>query len=116
LERNIFHRKTGNLYEWGHRKVGFFSRTHLARKAPFQPRRAALIAAMSIFSFPSSHRKHALLPSPPPQSRRSATRGRDLPKFPNLSSAHPHWLSCPPFTDDSFQYGPRLFLIFGSLL
>jgi hypothetical protein len=67
------------------------------------PRRAAVIAATSIFFILiiASNARFASLP--PTASASVSTRGVICQEMPHLSLHQPHWLSCPPFPTIAFQ-------------
>src|SRR3954452_9573653 len=68
-----------------------------------QPRRAASIAATSIFPISIIAAKARLASSPPAASASVSTRGVICQEIPHLSLHHPHWLSCPPLPTIAFQ-------------
>src|SRR5437868_5930224 len=61
-----------------------------------QPRRAALIAATSIFVMPIIASKARLASSPPAASASVSTRGMICQETPHLSLHQPHALARPP--------------------
>jgi hypothetical protein len=69
-----------------------------------QPRRAALIAAMSIFFMPIIALKARFASSPPAANASVSTRGVICQETPHLSLHQPHWLSWPPLPTMAFQY------------
>jgi hypothetical protein len=68
-----------------------------------QPRRAALIAATSIFFMPimASNARFASLP--PAANASVSTGGVICQEIPHLSLHQPHALSCPPLPTMAFQ-------------
>jgi hypothetical protein len=66
------------------------------RRAQPHPRRAALIAAMSIFPMPVIASNARFASSPPAASASVSTRGVICQEMPHLSLHQPHWLSWPP--------------------
>jgi len=68
-----------------------------------QPRRAALIAAMSIFFMPIITLNARFAPSPPAANASVSTRGVICQETPHLSLHQPHALSCPPLPTIAFQ-------------
>jgi hypothetical protein len=68
-----------------------------------QPRRAASIAAMSIFFISIIASKARFASSPPAASASVSTRGVICQEIPHLSLHHPHWLSYPPLPTMAFQ-------------
>jgi hypothetical protein len=68
-----------------------------------QPRRAALIAAMSIFFMPIIASNARFASSPPAASASVSTRGVIYQETPHLSLHQPHWLSWPPLPTMVFQ-------------
>jgi len=68
-----------------------------------QPRRAALIAAMSIFLMPIIASNARFASSPPSASASVITRGVICQEMPHLSLHQPHWLSWPPLPTMAFQ-------------
>src|SRR5262249_45437879 len=77
---------------------------HLNLRNARQPRRAASIAAMSIFFISIIASKARFASSPPIASASVRTRGVICQEIPHLSLHHPHWLSCPPSPTIAFQY------------
>src|SRR5262249_60974840 len=61
-----------------------------------QPRRAAVIAAMSIFFIPIIASNARFASSPPAASASVSTRGVICQETPHLPLHQPHALSCPP--------------------
>ena len=68
-----------------------------------QARRAALIAAMSIFFMPIIASNARFASSPPAASASVSTRGVICQETPHLSLHQPHWLSWPPLPTMAFQ-------------
>src|SRR4029077_17727045 len=68
-----------------------------------QPRRAALIAAMSIFFMPIIASNARFASSPPAASALVSMRGVICQETPHLSLHQPHWLSWPPLPTMAFQ-------------
>src|SRR5262245_59213248 len=98
--RHLAYRRVGELglrgFHWRS-----LSRAHPRRAS--QPRRAASIAAMSIFSIPIIASKARFASSPPAASASVSTRGVICQEIPHLSLHHPHWLACPPLPTIAFQ-------------
>ena len=68
-----------------------------------QPRRAASIAATSIFFIPIITSNARFASSPPAASTSVSTRGVICQETPHLSLHQPHALSCPPLPTMAFQ-------------
>jgi len=68
-----------------------------------QPRRAALIAATSIFFMPIIASNARFASSPPTASASVSTRGVICQETPHLSFHQPHALSWPPLPTMAFQ-------------
>src|SRR5439155_21418335 len=73
------------------------------RKRNVQPRRAALIAATSIFFIPIIASNARFASSPPAANASVSTRGVICQETPHLSLHQPHALSCPPLRTMAFQ-------------
>src|SRR5262249_15832759 len=73
------------------------------RRAQRHPRRAALIAPMSIFFMPIIASNARFASSPPTASASVSTRGVICQEMPHLSLHQPHWLSWPPLPTMAFQ-------------
>jgi hypothetical protein len=78
------------------REVADMFKEVLRRWKPGQPRRAALIAATSIFLMPIIASNARLASSPPTASASVNTRGVICQETPHLSLHQPHALSWPP--------------------
>ena len=68
-----------------------------------QPRRAASMAAMSIFFIVIIASKPRLPSSPPAASASVSARGVICQERPQRSLHQPHWLSVPPLPTIAFQ-------------
>src|SRR4051794_12333267 len=78
-----------------------------------QPRRAALIAATSIFVMPIMASKARFASSPPAAIASISTRGVICQEMPHLSLHQPHALCSPPLPDNGVPVAVGLLLIVG---
>src|SRR5437868_15189711 len=91
------------------RQVGRSDRFETANGRPdltpreHQPRRAALIAATSIFFMPIMASNARFASAPPAASASVSTRGVICQETPHLSLHQPHALSWPPLPTMAFQ-------------
>jgi len=75
----------------------------LGARVEDQPRRAALIAATSIFFIPIIASNARFASAPPTASASVSTRGVICQETPHLSLHQPHALSWPPLSTIAFQ-------------
>src|SRR5437763_12316906 len=79
------------------------TKTHPALASARQPRRAALIAATSIFFMPIIASNARFASAPPAAIASVSTRGVICQEMPHLSLHQPHALSWPPLPTMAFQ-------------